>query len=257
MKIRRTPEGKTLLILVFLILLCGIVSCPSDDDDDDNNGSAYFPSQDGNQWIYQTTYYDDSTSEITQKISGTKNFANVNCQIMIETETTEPGEEQRRYFVDSGSAISIYGYEDYENGTLVETYISPQPMKFFVYPLTVGQTWDVINLTNVAPSTIWPDSTDDVDGDGTPDTMDFKMTATVKEEATVTVPAGSFNSFKIEYHNKMTIHMSSSGQDFVMEWIQQHSWMGPNIGIVQEINYEDDESEIVMTSKLKEYHLGN
>ncbi|MFC1851313.1 hypothetical protein ACFL27_14040 [candidate division CSSED10-310 bacterium] len=247
------------LLIFSLFSLCGLsfMSC-GDDDDDDDTTMDYFPNADGSSWIFTITDHEDNTTaERTSTIDGTKTFNQVNCQIMKDRLSDEPGTEYYTYAVDTGSELMVYGYELYENGSLTTTLVLPVPFKNLVYPMTVGQTWQVVAMTDVKLSDFeLGEENDDLDGDGIDDTMDVTITATVREQANVSVPAGSFDSFKIESRVVATIHLSSVG-DVPMSGVVTNLWFAPGVNVVKELNYNFQQATLTETAELKSYSLGS
>ncbi|MFC1851314.1 hypothetical protein ACFL27_14045 [candidate division CSSED10-310 bacterium] len=247
-----------IVVTIFsLLCLCGL-SFMSCGDDDDVITTDYFSNADGSSWIYTVTdHVNNTTAERTSTIEGTKTFNQVNCQIMKDTVSDEPGTEYYTYAVDTGSELMVYGYELYENGSLTTSVVLPVPFKNLVYPLTVGQTWQVVTMTGVKLSDFDLDAeSDDLDGDGIDDTWDVTIAATLKEQAIISVSAGSFKSFNIESWVKATIHLSAGGSPFVSSAVTNF-WFAPGVNVVTEQNYNFPQGIHVETAELKSYSLGS
>lgn len=249
-------KKKWVVLTGILAILISISACSDSSDDNNNSSEDYFPNTDGTTWNYSVQNNLDSTTyESTSIISGTKNFAGADCQVIIDTATDSPNEETRNFVVDTGSDIKNYGYETYKNGQLDETFTFPATLVQFQYPFTTSQTWDVVNLTGIRPSLWDPEESDDFDNDGQADSIDIKISAYVFKEENVSVPAGTFNSFEIDYTMTLVIHASSAG-NLTISGSTEKIWFVPKIGVIKSEEYETD-GTIIETSVLKSYTIGS
>lgn len=250
--------------LIFVLSLglvsFGVISCSSGDDDDDNNDDSsgdYFPNGEGTVWLYNATDYESGTqSEGRVAISGTANFGGVACQRVSETDSAFPNEELRRYVVDTGSEVRMYGYEILENGQIVESLVYPTYFANYSYPFSAGQEWTVLNLSGIMASDLDPNDVDDIDGDGQPDSVDILISGKVLEQTTLTVPAGTFNEvYKIQIYFSVTIHSTLWG-NYSFNWIDEHYWFAPYVGILKTEEFDMDDGSPIYVSELKSYTLG-
>jgi len=158
--------AKTILILLIffistLAIGCGVIHSPSP--------AGYFPHQNGLKWVYREQFTGTlpSTGESTFRIDGGTTLSNgIVVQNMIASREWESGvrdlESTLYYYVGENG---IYKYGTSHSPTNEGTEVIP-------LPLEVGQSWIRGN---------------------------YRCTATTAE--TITVPAGTFNTIKVEIGN--------------------------------------------------------
>lgn len=225
----------TLLVAAVIPL---VLSC-SDDGSTTPDGEIndYVPDADGSTWTYNVIDNTKATYTSTETINGTRDVNGTSCQILERVDSDDPNSIYRTFFFDNDTnMIRIWGTERVENGTVVNTIYYNTGVLVFVYPLSVGSDWEVISVEGSKPTEIpfiggfFED--DDLDNDGTDDTVDMDMGATVASQGSVTVPAGTFeDTFKIDQHMDVTLHLTLLG-DISVDGDQER-WFKPYVGNIK------------------------
>jgi hypothetical protein len=151
-------------------------------------GENYYPHANGYSWVMKGT--DGSTQVIT--IDGTAIISSTVTQVFRSATTYPSGSSStsESYYKVDNSGVYLYGSSGYP-------YVPP--LLLFKFPLKVGNTWQVFNATG------------------------FSVEARVTSQESLTVPAGTFNCFLVEW--KMYYG--------TVEGDKNYFWLGQNAGIIK------------------------
>jgi len=192
----------------------------------------YFPFAPGSTWEYQgtiqnggqTTNYTD-----TVQITGTKVVHGVTTTVFHETNpdpaNSAPPSDDYRVKDDRG--VTNYGNSD------ATDFLTPQvaPYREYAFPLGIDTSFQPINKSGVT----W---TQDIDGDGKPETANITATQTVSTFESITVTAGTFhNAAKIATNLVISVVLSSDGTT-VTDTSTISEWYAPGIGLVKSTSVE-------------------
>lgn len=219
------------ICLILLIFLAIVISC--DQDDSVGESPDYIPNEEGYSWTYEVE--DNTLAEYTRTtaVNGTRDVGGTTCQIM-ETTNTNNSNISRTFFTDNEvNTVTIYGYENVVGGIPYPIYLDT-PFAYY-YPYVVGANFTLINEEGMKP-TEFPFlffEDDDIDNDGTDDSIDVFIQLTIEKQENVSVPAGTFeNCFKIHSDGDLVFHLSLLG-DYDVN-MDVYSWFKPYIGRVKE-----------------------
>lgn len=228
------------------LILIGILSCSENDEGlptPDPEPIDYIPNADGATWVYDVVVVGGAYQNYTkvETINGTTDLNGVTCQIL---ETTYPDWEvqdyyERTFFVDDESGtFAHWGVEHEEEGEVFYTNDYGQGYPVIKYPFVIGEEWDIYSVTGANPSEVpmfafyYAYTSDDVDGDTIPDTMDLTVSAEVVGLTDYSVPAGTFEDcYHIKYSMRAVYYMSYWGELHGMG--TREIWYKPGIGLIR------------------------
>lgn len=178
-----------LLIGIFVCLGCLIVGCNVVSSSSGGGGRNFFPNGEGYTWRTMAT--DGPTTLVTFEGTTTVDSTTVQIykQMFFDSGGTMQGTSET-YFQVTDSAVYLYGYSS--------SLIVPA-QTFLQFPLAVGNSWTVASVGSTT------------------------LVASVTENSSVTVPAGTFNCYRVDY-------VASTGGD---ESTTISYWFGENAGIVK------------------------
>lgn len=183
------------------LLIIGIISiiflgagCSVTSSSGSGGGSSYFPSTQGNEWVYRDS--SGATSKITVGDTTTISNSSVTVQlfrtIYYDTNDNETSSSETYYKVDDTGV--------YYHGT--PNYPSAVGIQMIAFPLEIGKTWQP-----------FPGSS--------------QMVGTVVGREDVTTPAGTFDCYKLEL---VSTYTNGSGST---ESMTSTLWLGDNVGQVK------------------------
>jgi len=179
-------------VLVFAGLGLIMAGCSSLQSTSGGGGENYFPHAQGNTWRHPST---DGSSQV-MTVEGTTSVGSITVQKFSSCYHSASG-----YTSTSEAYYKIDGSGVYSHGS--PNYPSSVGIPFIVFPLDVGKTWDVI----ISGST--------------------SAKATVVSKENVTVPAGTFDCYKVSYSSTYMNYVGST------ETNTSTVWFGNNAGIVK------------------------
>jgi len=222
--LRRSILGLS-MVAIFIFTL-GWIGCSENDSTQitniTGNGTAeefvnYFPLDEGNTSIYEVTYSNGSTEELTFRVGTEVPFGSITAiQWFIESST---GSRDTNYIVVTDS--SIYLYTDYQS----------VPEKILYYPLLPGVSWSrYVSTETVISDVLDDDEAESNDDDGTGIDGGF-LSATypttgygdmlVENSETVQLNSGYYYSGSVKITN-------SSSTD-----LKNYYWYTPGIGLIK------------------------
>ena len=182
-------KKQALLFSLMIVLFCVLVSgCSLLQQTSSGGGESYFPHAQGNTWRQSST---DGSSQI-MTAEGSTSIGSTTVQLFRSTYISSSGSvstSDAYYRIDSTGV--------YSHGS--SSYPSSIGIPIFSFPLEVGKMWDVM-----------------VSGP-------YSTKCTVLAKENVTVPAGTFDCYKIE-------GLSMYG---TIEVYRSYIWLGNNAGIVK------------------------
>jgi len=177
----------------------------------------YFPLEEGHTSLYEVTYSNGSTEELTFRVGAEVPFGSITAlQWFIESST---GSRDTNYIVVTDS--SIYLYTDYQ----------AVPEKILYYPLQPGVSWSRYVSTETVIADVLNDDKAESDDDDGSDTDGGVLSASypttgsgdmlVENSETVLLNSGLYYSGSVKITN-------SSSTD-----LKNYYWYTPGIGLVK------------------------
>jgi len=228
--------------LVAILLTAGLLSCSKDNEGIISTGPVdYITTIDGYSWTYDVKTYGGPYQNYTktETVSGTRDIGGTTCQVLETTYSNIPDYVERTFFIDDATTtFAHWGVEYEEASDIVYTNDYGRGYPIYRYPFEIGGEWDIYSVTGANPSELpvftfyWAFYENDVDGDDIDDTVDMTITAEIKKQMDITVPAGTFEDC---YHIKFTVdavyHMSDYGDLEAMG--SKEIWYKPYIGLIR------------------------
>lgn len=191
----------------------------------------YFPFDQGDTWVYQVT--EQSSGQTTNysdtiQISGTNTVNGVATTIFHETNPGNNGTPRDDYQAKDDRAVTEYGNDD------TTDFLTPQlvPYHEYKFPLGLNTSFQPINRSGVT----W---TQDIDGDGKPETANVTATQTITSFEPVIVPAASYtNAARIVTNLNIIITLSSDGSKTTDDSTITE-WYAPDVGLVKSTSIEE------------------
>ena len=177
---------KAIFLIFILVSLAVIMTRCSQPQS--GGGSSYFPNTEGDTWRYSST--DGSTTMTTAE--GMISIASTTAQIFRSTYISASGaiSNGETYFRVDNSGVYAYGFLGFPFSIGIP---------LLVFPLEVGKNWNVF-----------------VSGP-------ISVNATVVNRENLTVPAGTFDCYKVHY-----AFMSGTVESYALSF-----WFGNNAGITK------------------------
>jgi len=181
-----------LVLLVSIIISFGLLvyGCSTSTSTSGGGGSNYFPHGEGYTW--RTTSTDGSSAIVT--FEGTATVDSTTVQIYKQTYFTSSGSmlgTSETYFQVTDSAVNLYGSPSYP-------LIPAQT--FLQFPLEVGNSWTVASSGSIT------------------------LVASVTDSSSVTVPAGTFNCYRIDF----VTSYATRDETYTTSY-----WLAENVGMVK------------------------
>lgn len=195
---------KTALCGLLAFIVAATFGCSVLQGTSTGGGENYFPHTNGLSWVMIYT----SGERIVTTVEGTATVGSVEVQVFYSTGIATSGGTTKSdaiYKVDS-SGVFFYGSSQYP---------FPVPFKLFQFPLEIGANWTVYSTGGVT------------------------MEGTVLTKENLTVPAGTFNCYKVKFTTRVgTIEPPSN-----------YIWLGENTGPVKIITNYLSTTESFLQSK--------
>jgi hypothetical protein len=178
-------------VLVFSLFVAFIAifvsSCSLLQQTSSGGGESYFPSVDGNTWFLVNN---DGSSQL-MTVEGTVTIGSVTAKRFYST-----------YFSSSYGTSTSESYFRVDSSGVYAHGSPTSPMSigipFLVFPLEVGKSWDIVTGT-------------------------YSSKANIVAKENVTVPAGTFDCYKVKY----------SSYNGTVETYSYNYWFGNNAGPVK------------------------
>lgn len=188
-------ESLMLVVLVFVVVL-GILGCAQQGTEVASvQAQSYFPHEDGYSW----RYVDDSGTSYIITIEGTATIGSDTFQVIKFSDISSGSLGLSSFFgLASSTTMSYWRVDDtgvyiYPSTDLTESYY------FFSFPLEINKSWTVY------------------------ENGDYSQTANVVATENITVPAGTFNCYKINYVDRYGTEEAHAVS----------YWLGEGAGIVK------------------------
>lgn len=203
----KTKLNIIMTIAILAVIILSFSSCSFFKQPD------YFPLNQGSEWVYVF-----GSDELTFKVTGEETVNGKKCSIYEAVMKGIPS--QREYYQKTDKEL-IAVMRSYGNGQ-IKVNLNP-PETLMKFPLKTGDSWT------------WSGQL------GNTEKVTFNFKVSKKEK--ITVPAGTFNSIKIE------INGSTQGG----KSISTERWYAPNVGMIKDISKF---GPINLTAELKSYKIG-
>jgi hypothetical protein len=179
---------------------------------------SYFPLEEGHTSLYEVTYSNGSTEEVTFKVGKEVPFGSITAVEWFISSST--GSRDTNYIVTTDS--SVYLYTDYQS----------MPEKRLYYPLVPGSSWSRFVSNDEVISDVLDDE-DKIEGDDDGGTNGDVLSATypttgngdmlVDNSETVQLNSGLFYCGSVKITNNTTTDLKN------------YYWYAPGIGLVKYI----------------------
>lgn len=182
----RSKMGLAAVVFVGLALV--MAGCSLLQPTSSGGGESYFPHAQGNTWRHSSA---DGSSQV-MTAEGSTSIGSTTVQIFSSTYISATGSvsTSEAYYRVDGSGVYAHGSSDYPSSI---------GLPFLSFPLEVGKTWDIVISGSYANK------------------------ASVVAKESVTVPAGTFDCYKVNY---FTLNGT-------IEIYNSNIWFGNNVGIVK------------------------
>jgi len=258
------------IVLGFLSIVM-FAGCPPPSEppnEDYPGGGGYFPNGLSNFIHYECledSYGSDTNYIEADEIGEYHDFNGVLCEDWYFYNYNADFNNYRvNKIVDEGGSggeglVLCYGWEKRAlDHSLVSSGLYPEPAVILDYPLSISKTWTECDFTNILPENF--NLANDVDGDGTNDTINLRITHFVRSIDVIELPTiGTFEDcFQIE--DNYTLHISYSDPDF--SYPADYQFMGisyyrPYVGWVKsELNINMFSEDRTITREMYDYYVG-
>ncbi|MBN2029924.1 hypothetical protein JW824_06725 [bacterium] len=225
-----------LVIIIFNISIMGLIVLNCSSKRGTKSDNPVFTGQRGSlpilkvgdEWAMGYVHVGDTPCEIINRVTDEKDIEGKSCYV-LKSEFDPPLLPSSILIMDKATmdVVSISSVEEIENGTIELTLnYSYEYFDTLMYPLEIGKTWKVIETENAITSVMGENHIYD---------STFVYINKIEKVEEITVPAGTFDCFKIVSYNE-------EGQ-MTMTW-----WYSDDAkNDIKEYNHETGE-DLVLTS---------
>jgi len=254
--------------LLSILMFAGCPPPSEPKDEDYPGGGGYFPNGLSN-FIHYECLEDSYGSDInyieSDEIGEYHDFGGISCEDWYYYNYNADFNHYRVFkIVDEGGAgeqgqVLCYGWERRElDHSLESSEVYPEPAVILDYPLFVNKTWTECDFNDVSPGNF--NLNEDIDIDGTDDTIDLKITHNVISIETIELPTiGTFNDcYRIEDHYTLHINYSDSEFPYPADYsFSGTSYYRPFIGWVKsELTTSMFGEDKTITREMYDYYVG-